>query len=208
MMDFPQIGDYVHEVCKPTEVRPSVELVFFHGLQLEGSRDAHITTWLSEDGSQLWPNWLVEDFPNARILAVSYDASSKRTSFKGNTDMYITGENLVHSLVKAQVGQDGCPVVLVGHCLGGLVLKELCIQADWMLNKNPSNEALESLLFSIKGFFFYATPHHGCRMASNGDRQKGRTNTGGKHPEWEKPESFLWLVRDQSCASWIYLLCL
>jgi hypothetical protein len=170
----PQLCDYVLEVSKPTDSRrPSVQLVFFHGLQLEGLEDAHITTWLSQDRSQLWLNWLLEDFPTARILIVSYDASSKRNSFKGNTDMYVTGENLVHSLVGAQVGQDGCPVLLVGHCLGGLVMKELCVQADSMLNKNPSNEALESLLLTIKGLFFYATPHHGSRMADSGDGQRG-----------------------------------
>jgi hypothetical protein len=146
-----------------------VELVFFHGLQLGGTEDAHITTWLSRDRSQLWLNWLIEEYPDARILIVSYDASSKRTDSKGITDMYITTENLVHELLgmQARVGQDGCPVIFVGHCLGGLVMQELCVKADSMLSQNPSNEQLDNLLWSMKGLFYYATPHQGSEIADN-----------------------------------------
>ena len=171
MQDFtgPQISDYIYEVCNPTEGRPSVELVFFHGLQLDGSEDAHITTWLSRDRSQLWLNWLLTDFPNARILLVSYDAAAKRTDSKGITDMYITTENMVHELLgmHARIGQDGCPVIFVCHCLGGLVMQELCVKAESMLNQDSSNESLDNLLWNIKGFFYYATPHQGSGIADD-----------------------------------------
>jgi triacylglycerol esterase/lipase EstA (alpha/beta hydrolase family) len=160
-----QINDSVYEVCKPTNRRPLIEVVFFHGVELEGSEDTFLTTWLSRDQSQLWLNWLSEDLPDARILIVSYDAAARRTASKGNVDMYFTVENLVHDLVGAQVGVNGCPVVLVGHSLGGLVIKELCVQADSMVSREPSMEAFKLLLLSIKGLFFFATPHHGSGMA-------------------------------------------
>jgi hypothetical protein len=119
--------------------------------------------------SQLWLNWLLDDFPKARILIVSYEAASKRTSSRGITDMYITTEKMVHDLpgIGARVGQDGCPVIFVGHCLGGLIMQELCVKADSMLNEDSSNEALDNPLCNIKVFFYYATPHQGSGIADD-----------------------------------------
>ncbi|CAM6112971.1 unnamed protein product [Calypogeia fissa] len=47
------LNDSVYEVCKPPR-RPSIEIVFFHGLSLDGV-DPHLRSWLSADGSELWP---------------------------------------------------------------------------------------------------------------------------------------------------------
>ncbi|CAM6115937.1 unnamed protein product [Calypogeia fissa] len=46
-----QLNDSVYQVCKP-EGSPSVEIVLFHGLNLDGSEDVYWRTWLSADGSQ------------------------------------------------------------------------------------------------------------------------------------------------------------
>ncbi|CAM6113049.1 unnamed protein product [Calypogeia fissa] len=170
-----KINDYVYEVSKP-EGRPSIELVFFHGLQLERSKDAHLTTWLTEDGSDLWLKWILDFYPEARILLVSYDAFIERTRDQGNMDMFLTCENLIQDLTMgdAQVGQAGCPVALVGHCIGGLVMKELCIALNSTVGTlqyyDPDNHA-QTLFLNISGLFFYGCPHHGSKVFSAIKRQ-------------------------------------
>ncbi|CAM6103702.1 unnamed protein product [Calypogeia fissa] len=163
-----QLSDMVYEVYTPPEDRPELEIVFFHGLQLGSSKDAYVTTWMSCDNSHLWiQTWLVELFPRARILTVSYDSSAEKTQESGVMDMYCTTENLVSSLIadEVRVGQRGCPVVFVGHCLGGLVLKEVCLSAAWMMGRKsekiPRMERIRHLLSNIRGMFYYGTPHVG-----------------------------------------------
>jgi triacylglycerol esterase/lipase EstA (alpha/beta hydrolase family) len=166
-----QLNDNVYEVCKPVG-RPSVEIVFFHGLQLGRSNEAYITTWLSGDGSELWPRWIAESFSGARVLLVSYDGVVQKIDDQGRIDMYITGENLLESLTgeSVQVGRDGCPVVLVGHSIGGLVINELLLQANKTISLHqPGNctESAQCLLESVKAVFYYATPHLGSKFADN-----------------------------------------
>lgn len=80
--------------------------------------------------------------------------------------MYQTGENLVSDLTGNEVGlgQAGCPIVLVGHCLGGLILKEICLFAEnacrWKTGK-PRAQRADAFLSNLKGMFFYGTPHTG-----------------------------------------------
>ncbi|CAM6083396.1 unnamed protein product [Calypogeia fissa] len=171
--ELKQHNDSVYELCRPSgpsSSRPSVELVFFHGLQFDGTERAYLTTWLSKDGQECWLPWIFESFPEARILLVSYDSSAKMEDDGGCTDMYITSENLLHDLIggNAQVGQDGCPVVLVGHSVGGLVIKEVLLRANSVLNLEPTEKNREKLLFfleNVKYLFYYSCPHHGTRLA-------------------------------------------
>ncbi|CAM6103703.1 unnamed protein product [Calypogeia fissa] len=171
----------IYEVyTPPPNERPEVEIILFHGLQLADYNDAHVTTWLSRDNSCLWvQTWLVELFPKARILTIAYDSSAKRTQEYGMLDMYRTGENLVSSLVAdgVEVGQRKCPVILVGHCLGGLVLKETCLSAAWMLGRKSATmhgvNRIENLLDNLGGMFFYGTPHNGLLLDNNMDNFKG-----------------------------------
>jgi hypothetical protein len=148
---------------------PSVELVFFHGLQFCGSQKPHVETWLCRSGSEFWLDWIPEKIPDARVLTVAYDAHAERNDEHGRTDMYVTTENLLQDLIGAspggaEVGQVGCPVVLVGHCLGGLVMKQLCLCANHKMGL-ISEQPIQRFLDSITGLFFYATPHQGTRDA-------------------------------------------
>ncbi|CAM6115781.1 unnamed protein product [Calypogeia fissa] len=157
------LNDSVYQFHKPPG-RPSVEIVLFHGLNLDGATDAHFRPWLSAGGSELWLEWILEDVPQARILLISYDSSAKRTSNYGLTDMYLTCENLMHNLILAQVGQGDCPVLFVGHSIGCLVMKELC--STLASNPNPNrNEPQQNLLLHVKGLFYFACPHLGSQFA-------------------------------------------
>ncbi|CAM6103620.1 unnamed protein product [Calypogeia fissa] len=172
---FRQINNHVYEIGVPSKAWPSLELVFFHGLQLtesQESQQAYKDTWRSKDGKELWLTWILDEFPEARILTVSYDAHAEKTEKDGRMDMYVTTENLVQDLTDARVGQNKCPVVLVGHCIGGLVMKQLCVSAATSMAMTPKKRT-KKFLDSIKGFFFYATPHFGTNLAENTDFTKG-----------------------------------
>lgn len=100
-----QLNEAVYELYKPTSAACNLDIVFFHGLQLQDYSTAYTETWLSARADECWPGtWLAHDFPRARILSVSYDSSAIRGSKQGNRDMEATGESLLDCLV-CQAGQ-------------------------------------------------------------------------------------------------------
>lgn len=139
-----------------------MQVLFFHGLSSDDLSSAHFLTWKTEDDSCIWPQtWLPEKFPGAHILTVSYGELARIV------DMYVTGENLISDLMQEDIGQE-CPVILVGHCIGGLVIKEICCHAHWKLHSNKPSERqkrqLETFLKNVRGILYYSTPHHGSSV--------------------------------------------
>ncbi|KAL3679077.1 hypothetical protein R1sor_022033 [Riccia sorocarpa] len=161
-----QLSDYVYEVSRPSDGYFDLEVVFLHGFCSMGDSDAYYQTWMKADGSGNWlDTWLKESFPGARILSVSYD-SSLRTSFcSGRMDMYLLGESLVQSLVDLAGVGSRCPVVLVGHCLGGMVLKKIVLFAESSANEERSSRSVsrpyQRFVEHLRGAFFLSTPHLG-----------------------------------------------
>ncbi|CAM6103742.1 unnamed protein product [Calypogeia fissa] len=152
--DSRKINDYVFEVYTPKNTDFNVEIVFFHGLQQESSQQPHITTWKSANGSVL--GWISDRFPESRILTISYDVHMGGINKHGDMIKSLVGSD-------AKIGQNGCPVMLVGHSLGGLVMKELCLQASSMLNVSL-DAGLENFLKKLNGLFFFSSPHHGTMI--------------------------------------------
>ncbi|CAM6084211.1 unnamed protein product [Calypogeia fissa] len=158
-----QLNDSIFEFHRPS--KPTMQVLFFHGFQLENDyEDAHVTTWKSKDGSCVWPQaWLVEDFPNAHILCVSYENCLKNKGADENFDLRNIAENILSDILHVKIGQEeGCNIILVGHSFGGLVVKDLCLLA----HSKGSVRSMEHVNFmnNVKGLFFYATPHHGMTI--------------------------------------------
>ncbi|CAM6126744.1 unnamed protein product [Calypogeia fissa] len=162
-LDVVKVNESLHELYRP-DGTPSMQVLFFHGLELADVADGHLCTWRSEDGSVIWPrDWLVEYFPHAHIYAVSYIECAR------HFDMYQVGENLMSDLMDGKIGQvPCCPVVLVAHCVGGLVIKEICLKARQKLYSSSTldrqKEKLGRFLENLKGIFHYGTPHHGSSL--------------------------------------------
>jgi pimeloyl-ACP methyl ester carboxylesterase len=139
-----------------------MQVLFFHGLPLEDVQNLHIKTWVNGE-NLLWPDaWLVKDFPGVHVFYVKYDAVLKNENFHMNN----VGENLVSDLLQAEIGQVlGCPVVLVGHSIGGLVIKALCLKAheELSLAESSTTKKLQTFIDNIRGVFYYSTPHRGIR---------------------------------------------
>ncbi|OAE29208.1 hypothetical protein AXG93_2789s1180 [Marchantia polymorpha subsp. ruderalis] len=158
-----RLSDSIYELYKPG-VESLLDIVFFHGLQLSHTSDAHVSTWRSR-GSQkeVWPmTWLPEEFPRARILSVNYDACITTSAERGRLDLYCTAESLMEDLKSAKEGQHPWrPVILVGHSYGGLVIKQLCLHAHFSESLDRSQSPMAGFLNCVRGIFFYGTPHRG-----------------------------------------------
>jgi hypothetical protein len=150
------------------EHKLEVEIVFIHGLNFDDdSKKPYVTTWLARDETvdNCWPStWLVEKFPNARILSISYDANVWITATEGRFDLYSLGEKLVQEMVfdEVSIGQHGCPVVFVCHSFGGLIAKQIIVSG----HKKSEDGKIGRLLCNVKAFFFYETPHRGSILAN------------------------------------------
>ncbi|KAG6552420.1 hypothetical protein Mapa_005981 [Marchantia paleacea] len=169
-----QLSDSVYEFHRPNGDF-EVELVFFHGLCFSEYADAYETTWKVEDrfeGTKCWLRDVVPvTLPRARILAVSYDSCARVSDGAGRMSFSSLGKILVQDLIHlAKVGQRGCPVVLVGYCLGGLVIKQLCTEAERQLDHAPDGSSkgrLDQFLTNVRANVFLDTPHAGTDLAEH-----------------------------------------
>jgi hypothetical protein len=158
-----------------TLTAPQVDVIFVHGLQLWNHKTAYETTWVSqvnEEGCKrmkvLWPReWLpseqLDGFKEARILSVSYNSLPYGLS---DLTLQNTAKALVREFVDVEKVGQRRPVILVGHSLGGLIIKMICNEA---IDKNLGNANMQqyvSFLSNIRGIFCYATPHKGSNIAT------------------------------------------
>lgn len=126
---------------------PEFNIVFIHGIS-----GNHHTTWQAGDAAY-WPRWVAEDFPNAQVYALQYNAAPLR--WMGPTMPLISrGKNLLNLF--DSVGIFHVPCVFIAHSFGGLVLKQLWRTA----HDRQHREALSS----IRGIIFLATPHQGSLL--------------------------------------------
>lgn len=168
-----QLNNHVWQLACPEEY--DVEIIFFHGLQMGDFEDAFWKTWRARDDENVvWPrDWLCKRLPKARILSVSYNSSA--TKRRGQADIQGLGDNLCSDIIgdsTSNIGQkDNCPVFLVGHSLGGIVIKQFISRSVNQVSLYNSDthdyqiQRFNKFLRNWKGVFYYATPHRGSRIA-------------------------------------------
>ncbi|KAL3685673.1 hypothetical protein R1sor_003695 [Riccia sorocarpa] len=180
-----ELNDSLFSLYEP--VNPNAELVLFHGVIQKACDDMHVRAWMSSN--VCWPAvWLQDeaDFPRARILSVKYDSSLDKTSKAGVFSMYNLVEALANDLVViSDVGQSGRLVVLVGHDLGGLVIKALCVYLANQISLYPDHAGrerggvphritrFEDFLRNVRGIFYFSTPHMGLEFVGGMTRNDG-----------------------------------
>ena len=137
--------------------QPLVDFVFVHGLG-GGSRK----TW-SKTGSvaDYWPqDWLPNDpaFSAVRVHSFGYDSDWVRG--KDNClNIHQFGKFLLGEIsVSPSLSQTDTPIVLIGHSMGGLVIKK----AYMLARQGAAYEALTERFHTI---YFLATPHRGSSSA-------------------------------------------
>ncbi|KAK2753317.1 hypothetical protein FQN55_003446 [Onygenales sp. PD_40] len=136
---------------------PHVDFIFVHGLG-GGSRK----TWsFSEKEEHFWPKyWLPKDpaFKNVRIHSFGYSSDW----FKGrDSAMEIQDfamSLLIQIITSPGISDGNTPIVLIGHSMGGLVIKKMYIIAR-------QNKLYEAVARRIRTIYFVATPHSGSHSS-------------------------------------------
>ncbi|KAK4151819.1 hypothetical protein C8A00DRAFT_35538 [Chaetomidium leptoderma] len=137
---------------------PLIDFIFVHGL-----RGGSVKTWCnSEDLRVFWPQaWLPRDadLQNARIHSFGYNSDwgdSKETSL----DLHDFGRSLLGEMSTSPALRKGkqTPIILIGHSMGGLVMKKAYLLAR-------QDERARELAERIKCMFFLGTPHRGSDSA-------------------------------------------
>ncbi|XP_028415090.1 protein SERAC1-like [Dendronephthya gigantea] len=148
--------------------RPEIDIVFVHGL-----RGSPFRTWRSETDDSLvqtprnktgcWPrDWFPVDIPRCRVVLVEYDTelsgwTSKCPSQPEVSTIEYRSSELLNKLKNAGIGRR--PVVWFAHSMGGLMVKQILVDAT-------KSSEFSSLQSNTKGVVFYAVPHKGSEIAS------------------------------------------
>lgn len=113
--------------------------------------------------TRCWPkDWLAEDCPHIRVLAVSFDSYLSEWGQKSpyenqRNSLEPRGDALREKLLAAGVGNR--PVIWVGHSMGGLLIKQILV-------KSQNNPECKKLVDNTLGTVFFAVPHRGSALAS------------------------------------------
>ncbi|KAI0523878.1 hypothetical protein F5B22DRAFT_642980 [Xylaria bambusicola] len=126
-----------------------IDLVLVHGF---GGH--YMDTWTSKQGdsSVFWPEDLLlkqETQPPTRILSFGYDVGELVVA-----SIRSYAQSMLTFLNDLREGIESRPVVFLGHCLGGLIVK----QAMRFAENEPS---LKSIISATKSIMFFGTPHGG-----------------------------------------------
>lgn len=172
-------------VHKPA-VPDALHVVFVHGL----GGDAR-STWMHnpKDHTTLWPTWIGEEV-GCNIWVAGYGAA-----LSGWTDAAMHLSDLGEALFAAlQVEQDlqGHRIVLVGHSLGGLVIKSGMTQAQAL-----GDPLRVTLLERIAGVVFVGTPHQGSTLASVADKLRLPLRTNAQVTNMVSDDAWLKLLNGQ-----------
>ncbi|WP_426205805.1 esterase/lipase family protein [Pseudomonas sp. TWP3-1] len=134
----------------------TTHVIFFHGL--DGDKEK---TWLSSsEPTELWPRWLGADYANVGIWSVGYESSATKW-WGGSMHLPDRAENVLPLILAERRLQDG-NLILIGHSLGGLVIKQLLRIAQ---RDASNNLKAESFLHRVRRVVFLGTPHFGASLA-------------------------------------------
>jgi len=136
-------------------------VILLHGL----GGHPHDTWRLLIEPKVCWPQWLAEDIEGLAVWTIGYDAAVSR--WRGSA-MHLTDRatNMLEMILaepKLQTGE----IILIGHSLGGLVIKQLLRTAESMALQR---EDAANFIRRVRRVAFLATPHSGTDLAAWGDQ--------------------------------------
>ncbi|KGO68203.1 hypothetical protein PITC_038700 [Penicillium italicum] len=136
---------------------PGIDVIFIHGLGGSSRK-----TWSKSSlESHFWPKeWLSKDpaFKNVRIHSYGYDSYY----LKGKEDclnVHHIGKSFLGAIsTSPYIVNSGTYLIVIGHSMGGLVMKKAYILAK-------QDEVHKALAERFTAFYFLATPHRGADSA-------------------------------------------
>lgn len=143
------------KVHDPANAKGKPHIVFIHGLDGEMRN-----TWMfnAKDDATLWPKWLGTD-TQCPVWLLGYGAAMSR--WKADAMALPRQATAVLECLATEPELATGPLVLVGHSLGGLVIKTALRQG---MGRDVERHRL--LVQNVKGIAFVGTPHFGSRLAS------------------------------------------
>ncbi|KAL2632990.1 hypothetical protein R1flu_004469 [Riccia fluitans] len=136
--------------------------LYFHGLAADGKYgyDSHtFVKWLK--GHAPWLSSLEKDFPESKVYAASYEKYGEE--YAGKADLYTLGHHMFYGFRKIDSSLNGQgPLILIGHSVGGLVIKQLILEAELRENSFTESDGEDrslSFLRRLAGIFYLSTPH-------------------------------------------------
>ncbi|XP_022833180.1 protein SERAC1 [Spodoptera litura] len=112
-----------------------------------------------------WPkDWLPKDISNLRILGVNYWTSLSEWLERcplQTADIATRAYEMVPALIDAGVGNKSTPVVWLAHSMGGLIVKQVLVEAS-----QSDQQLLKKIAENTKAVLFFSTPHKGSSMAT------------------------------------------
>jgi len=135
--------------------------IFIHGLGGSPKK-----TWQSSiDPEIFWPQWLAEDIEGLSVRSVGYEAAVSR--WKGSAmHLQDRAANVIERILLEPSLNTG-EIILIGHSLGGLVIKQMLRTAESLAHQR---EDVASFIKRVRRIAFLATPHAGADLAIWGDR--------------------------------------
>lgn len=135
----------------------ALNVILFHGLHGDAT-----TTWRhSKNDESCWPKWLSEDLDGVRVTSISYEAPF---DFLNRGTMTITqrAANIATLLTTDQQLIEK-PIMLIGHSLGGLIIKATILHLQ---KQSVSDPQCKKILDNIKSVLFVAVPNQGSKWAN------------------------------------------
>lgn len=138
-----------------SDLNLTLDIVAIHGLNGDKFR-----TWTEPASQKLWlRDFLPDELPRARVMTFGYNATAAFENSKAGIREH--ARHLLVSLMEAREYDSASkrPLILMGHSLGGLVLKQALIIAQ--------HESLYRPIYqSVRGVIFFGTPHQGSSLAN------------------------------------------
>lgn len=130
-------------------------LIFVHGL---GGHPHE--TWMHDPkkGTSLWPVWVAEDC-QCDAWTLGYDA--QLTAWRDQAMPLPDQGSAVLDALAVEPGLKNRPLLLIGHSLGGLVIKTAIVQG-----RTQGVARHRALVERICGVVFIASPHQGSQLAT------------------------------------------
>lgn len=135
-------------------------VIFVHGLR----GDPWKTWQCTPDDASFWPRWLCEDLSGVATYVMGYDAPISRWRRDSLHLVDLAPLALERLLARAEL-QRG-EIILIGHSLGGLLIKQLLRTAA---SEAEHRADASEFLASLKKVVFLATPHNGAELANWAD---------------------------------------
>lgn len=132
---------------------PIANIVFVHGLSGD-----QLGTWCCEGSDELWPSWLGQKFPRLAVYTFGYAAN---VFAKNDQDLFERATSALDLFAAKGFGK--CPLIFVGHSLGGLLIKSILRKAN-----ESSDQGLVAIADMTRLVVFIATPHTGASLAAIG----------------------------------------